>query len=90
MKWVWPTRGTVVQTFLQGDRTRQGIALKCPPEQVIQHYARLSARGPGQTTVIHRDLGNGAFRFIFFTQHLWFGEMFYQEGVFHDPLEPSS
>ncbi len=27
LKWVWPTRGTVVQTFLQDDRTRQGIRI---------------------------------------------------------------
>ncbi len=27
LKWVWPTRGTVVQAFLQGDRTRQGIRI---------------------------------------------------------------
>ena len=44
---------------------------------------------PGQTTVIHRNLSDGAFRFIFFTRHPLFGEMFYQEGVFHDPLESS-
>lgn len=27
LKWVWPTRGTVVQRFLKGDRTRQGIRI---------------------------------------------------------------
>ena len=40
---------------------------------------------PGQTTVIHRDLGGGKFQFVFFTRHPWLGEMFYQEGVFRDP-----
>jgi len=39
---------------------------------------------PGQTTVIHRDLGDGRFRFILRTSHPWCGEMFYQEGVFFD------
>ncbi len=42
---------------------------------------------PGQTTVIHRDAGGGEFHFIFFTRHPWFGEMFFQEGVFRDPDE---
>ena len=27
LKWVWPARGAVVQTFRQGDRTRQGIRI---------------------------------------------------------------
>lgn len=27
LKWVWPARGSVVQTFRQGDRTRQGIRI---------------------------------------------------------------
>lgn len=42
---------------------------------------------PGQTTVIHRDVGCGRFHFIFFTRHPWFGQMFFQEGTFHDPSE---
>jgi lipoprotein NlpD len=25
--WIWPTRGSVVQTFVSGDRTRQGIRI---------------------------------------------------------------
>ncbi len=37
---------------------------------------------PGTTTVIHRDLGDGRFQFILRTSHPWFGEMFYQTGVF--------
>lgn len=39
---------------------------------------------PGTTTVIHRDLGHGRFCFILRTNHPWFGEMFYQKGVFLD------
>jgi lipoprotein NlpD len=27
LRWVWPTRGSVVQTFRQGDKTRQGIRI---------------------------------------------------------------
>ena len=34
------------------DRVHQGIALKCPPENVISHYASLTARGPGPTELI--------------------------------------
>ncbi len=39
---------------------------------------------PGTTHVVHRDEGGGLFRFILSIQHPWFGEMFYQEGVFAD------
>jgi hypothetical protein len=38
---------------------------------------------PGQTHVIHEDLGNGYFRFTMRTEHSWLGEMFLQDGVFH-------
>jgi lipoprotein NlpD len=27
LKWAWPTKGKVVQTFVAGDRTRQGIRI---------------------------------------------------------------
>lgn len=27
LRWIWPTRGAVVQTFRKGDRTRQGIRI---------------------------------------------------------------
>ncbi|MEM7468999.1 MAG: DUF4166 domain-containing protein [Pseudomonadota bacterium] len=39
---------------------------------------------PGKTVVTHRDLGYGKFQFILQTDHPWFGQMFYQEGVFED------
>lgn len=38
---------------------------------------------PGVTHVVHRDLGHGEFRFSMSTAHRWFGEMFFQDGVFH-------
>lgn len=38
---------------------------------------------PGVTHVVHRDLGGGCFRFSMSTAHRWFGEMFFQDGVFH-------
>lgn len=34
------------------DRIHHGIALKCPPEAVIGHYASLTARGPGETVPV--------------------------------------
>ena len=34
------------------DRIQHGIALKCPPEAVIGHYASLTARGPGKTVLV--------------------------------------
>jgi len=38
---------------------------------------------PGATHVVHRDLGDGRFRFAMDTNHHWFGRMFFQDGVFH-------
>ena len=35
LKWVWPTRGTVVQRFRQGDRTRQGVRIAGKVGQAI-------------------------------------------------------
>jgi len=37
---------------------------------------------PGLLHVIHADLGGGRFRFVIAVQHPWFGETFYQDGVF--------
>lgn len=37
---------------------------------------------PGTTYVIHKDEGNGRFRFTMYTKHPWFGVMYFQEGVF--------
>ncbi len=38
---------------------------------------------PGETHVVHEDLGDGSFRFAMTTDHRWFGRMFDQDGVFH-------
>jgi len=38
---------------------------------------------PGVTHVVHEDLGAGNFRFTMRTEHRWFGEMFFQDGVFN-------
>lgn len=37
---------------------------------------------PGTTHVIHSDEGRGRFKFTLYTEHAWFGEMFFQEGSF--------
>jgi hypothetical protein len=37
---------------------------------------------PGVTHVIHEDLGDGHFRFSMRTTHAWWGEMFWQDGIF--------
>jgi hypothetical protein len=37
---------------------------------------------PGPTHVIHEDRGNGRFCFSMRTAHHWFGEMYFQEGLF--------
>ena len=37
---------------------------------------------PGTAHVIHRDLGDGRFRFIMTFRHRLFGSLFYQDGVF--------
>ena len=38
---------------------------------------------PGTTHIIHNDEGGGRFRFTMYTEHPWFGEMYFQEGVFY-------
>jgi hypothetical protein len=40
---------------------------------------------PGGTQVTHCDLGEGRFRFTMRTHHPWFGELFFQDGVFVEP-----
>jgi hypothetical protein len=37
---------------------------------------------PGPTHVTHTDMGGGRFRFSMQTVHGWFGELFYQDGIF--------
>jgi hypothetical protein len=39
---------------------------------------------PGGTHVTHCDLGDGRFRFTMRTHHSWFGELFFQDGVFSE------
>jgi hypothetical protein len=37
---------------------------------------------PGRTHVVHRDLGDGSFRFTMTIRHAWLGELFHHDGVF--------
>jgi hypothetical protein len=37
---------------------------------------------PGCTHVVHRDLGDGRFRFTMTIRHAWLGELFHHDGVF--------
>ena len=37
---------------------------------------------PGQMHVTHADAGEGRFRFVLSVRHPWFGETFYQDGLF--------
>ncbi|MBN67210.1 MAG: hypothetical protein CMM94_06570 [Rickettsiales bacterium] len=37
---------------------------------------------PGQTHVVHEDVGEGRFRFTINMQHKWLGRTFYQTGLF--------
>jgi hypothetical protein len=37
---------------------------------------------PGPTHVVHRDLGDGRFRFTMTIRHRWLGELFHHDGVF--------
>lgn len=39
---------------------------------------------PGETHVIHEDLGNNKFRFSITMKHPWLGTTFYQTGTFND------
>ncbi|MBU1350359.1 MAG: DUF4166 domain-containing protein [Gammaproteobacteria bacterium] len=45
---------------------------------------------PGTCTVAHTDLGGGLFRFTLSMDHPWWGETFYQSGVFVDPHTDSN
>jgi len=40
---------------------------------------------PGAAHVVHRDEGQGRFRFTLAFRHPWFGLTLFQEGVFRDP-----
>ena len=42
---------------------------------------------PGRIHVIHADLGAGRFRFALEARHPWFGETFFQDGVFAELAE---
>ncbi|MGH6931709.1 MAG: DUF4166 domain-containing protein [Dongiaceae bacterium] len=42
---------------------------------------------PGQALVTHRDEGGGRFRFTMAMAHRWFGESFFQDGLFHQVTE---
>lgn len=44
---------------------------------------------PGETRVVHQDLGGGRFRFLLSIRHPLFGEMVYQDGVFHEQEDRS-
>lgn len=44
---------------------------------------------PGHTTVVHRDLGGGDFRFTMTIRHTLLGELFAHDGVFHASGEAS-
>jgi hypothetical protein len=37
---------------------------------------------PGCTHVVHRDLGDGRFRFTMTVRHAWLGELFNHDGIF--------
>jgi len=39
---------------------------------------------PGTAHVIHSDVGDGRFRFTMSFRHPWFGETYYQQGLFHE------
>jgi len=39
---------------------------------------------PGETLVMHEDLGNGFFRFTISMNHIWLGTTFYQTGIFKE------
>lgn len=41
---------------------------------------------PGQTHVIHKDLGSGQFRFTISMDHSLLGRTFYQTGIFNDEV----
>lgn len=50
------------------------------------HMPLPAVLSPGVFRVTHTDLGRGLFRFTLSIVHPWWGETFYQSGVFADPF----
>ncbi len=42
---------------------------------------------PGLAHVVHADVGGGYFRFTMSFTHPWFGQLYFQTGLFRDPAE---
>ena len=61
-----------------------GYAWHCGPVKIP--LPRLLS--PGDTHVIHRELGGGRFRFTLSIRHPWLGELAYQEGDFFEREGP--
>ena len=52
------------------------------------HYLRIPPLlSPGTAHVVHRDLGDGRFRFTMTIHHALLGTLFHQDGVFHDVVD---
>jgi hypothetical protein len=66
-----------------------GYHLEIPCSALLRRYMKRPLRLrfpawwlPGRTHVVHRDLGDGRFRFTMTIRHAWFGELFHHDGVF--------
>jgi hypothetical protein len=62
-----------------------GYHLEIPRSRFLSRPLRLRFPAwwlPGRTHVVHRDLGDGTFRFTMTIRHAWLGELFHHDGVF--------
>jgi hypothetical protein len=66
-----------------------GYHLEIPRSPLLRRWFRRPLRLrfpawwlPGRTHVVHRDLGDGRFRFTMTIRHAWLGELFHHDGVF--------
>ncbi len=66
-----------------------GYHLEIPPPMLLRRCFSRPLRlrfpawwVPGRTHVVHRDLGDGRFRFTMTIRHAWLGELFHHDGVF--------
>jgi hypothetical protein len=66
-----------------------GYHLEIPRPRSLRRWLRRPLRLrfpawwlPGVTHVVHRDLGDGRFRFTMTIRHPWLGELFHHDGVF--------
>jgi hypothetical protein len=78
-------RGFVMRLELKAERDAlhfisSGYEWQCGPLRLALPHLL----SPGQTHVVHRELGGGRFRFTLAINHPWLGELVFQQGDFFE------